>query len=166
MTNNSDPAGLVLIDGPSGSGKTDYASALANRTGATLVSLDEGYPGWDGLDAGSWHIHRNVLLPVSQGLPGRYQRWDWVSGAQGEWVDVSPHRPVVIEGCGAIRREGLAIAAHRIWVHAPADVRRRRALERDGDTYSPHWQRWALQEERFRAIHDGLGNADLVVTTG
>jgi cytidylate kinase len=81
-------------------------------------------------------------------------------------VDVTPHRPVVIEGCGAIRREGLAIAALRIWVDAPADVRRRRALERDGDTYSPHWQRWALQEERFRAIHDGPGNADLVVTTG
>ena len=165
MTNNSDPAGLVLIDGPSGSGKTDYASALANRTGATLVSLDEGYPGWDGLDAGSWHIHRNVLLPISQGLPGRYQKWDWRLGAQGGWVDVSPHRPVFIEGCGAIRREGFTIAAERIWVDAAVEVRRWRALERDGDTYSPHWQRWALQEERFRAIHDGPGNADVVVTT-
>ena len=166
MTNLSDSAGLVLIDGPSGSGKTDYAIALADRTGATLVSLDDVYPGWDGLDAGSWHIHRNVLVPISQGLRGRYQRWDWREGVPADWVEVSADRPVVIEGCGAIRREGLAIQADRVWVDATADVRKARALQRDGDMYAPHWERWALQEQRFLALHDGKGNSDLVVTTG
>jgi hypothetical protein len=73
---------------------------------------------------------------------------------------------VVIEGCGVIRREGLTIRADRVWVDAAADVRKRRALERDGELYAPHWQRWALQEERFLVIHDGPGNADVTVTTG
>ena len=83
-----------------------------------------------------------------------------------DWVEVSADRPVVIEGCGAIRREGLAIQANRVWVDATSDVRRARALERDGDVYAPHWERWALQEQRFLALHNGQGNADLVVTTG
>jgi hypothetical protein len=157
---------ITLVDGPSGAGKSDYGVWLAAERNAVLVSLDDVYPGWDGLDAGSWHIHRNVLLPISQGLPGRYQRWDWRLGEPADWVDVSASRPVVIEGCGAIRREGLAIRADRVWVDAASDVRKRRALERDGDMYAPHWQRWALQEERFLALHDGPANADLTVTTG
>ena len=157
---------ITLVDGPSGSGKSEYGVWLATERSAVLVSLDDVYPGWDGLDAGSWHIHRNVLVPISQGLPGRYQRWDWREGVHADWVEVSADRPVVIEGCGAIRREGLAIQANRVWVDATSDVRKARALQRDGDVYAPHWERWALQEQRFLALHDGKGNTDLVVTTG
>lgn len=157
---------VTLVDGPSGAGKSDYGVWLAAERSAVLVSLDDVYPGWDGLDAGSWHIHRNVLLPISQGLPARYQRWDWRLGVPADWVDVPPDRPLVIEGCGAIRREGRSLPANRVWVDAAVDVRRRRALERDGDMYAPHWHRWALQEERFRDLHDGPGNADVTVTTG
>lgn len=165
MAWTSNPTGLVLVDGPSGAGKTDYASALALRTGATLVSLDEVYPGWDGLDAGSWHIHHHVIVPIAQGLPGRYQRWDWMASAPGDWVDVPVDRPLVIEGCGAIRAEALSIPAHRLWVDASSDVRKARALARDGEIYAPHWQRWALQEQRFLARHNGVGNADTIVAT-
>ena len=66
---------ITLIDGRSGAGKSHYAAGLANTSGAQVVSLDEVYPGWDGLDAGSWHIYTHVVLPISQGLPARYQRW-------------------------------------------------------------------------------------------
>ena len=163
---SSDSAMITLVDGPSGSGKSEYGVWLAAERRAVLVSLDDVYPGWDGLDAGSWHVHHNVLVPIAQGRPGRYQRWDWHLGVPADWVEVSPDRPVVIEGCGAIRREGLAIQADRVWVEATADVRKARALQRDGDVYAPHWERWALQEQRFLALHDGKGNADLVITTG
>ena len=165
MQSSGSPS-ITLVDGPSGAGKSDYGAWLAAQRGAVLVSLDNVYPGWDGLDAGSWHVHLNVLLPISQGLPARYQRWDWRLGVPADWVEVAPHRPLVIEGCGAIRREGLSLSANRVWVDATVDVRRERALERDGEMYAPHWQRWALQEERFFALHDGPGNADITVTTG
>ncbi len=163
---SSGSAMITLVDGPSGAGKSDYGVWLAAERGAVLVSLDDVYPGWDGLDAGSWHIHRNVLLPISQGLPARYQRWDWRLGGPADWVEVSPERPLVIEGCGAIRREGLSLSADRVWVDATEELRRRRALERDGEMYAPHWRRWALQEERFAALHHGSTHADLRVTTG
>jgi hypothetical protein len=34
-----------------------------------------------------------------------------------------------------------------VWMQAPTSSRRARALARDGDTYRPHWDRWAAQEE-------------------
>lgn len=158
--------GLVLIDGRSGAGKTDYAAALALRTGATLVSLDDVYPGWDGLDAGSWHIAQSVIIPISLGQPGRYRRWDWAQSAPGEWVDVPAGRSLVIEGCGVLRAEIAGVEALRLWIEAPEDIRHERALSRDGDSYRPHWRRWALQEERFIALHGGHALADSAVTTG
>ena len=48
---------VVLLDGRSGSGKTVLAESLAPRLDAQLVSLDELYPGWEGLEAGSAGVH-------------------------------------------------------------------------------------------------------------
>ncbi|MEO8095730.1 MAG: hypothetical protein ABI632_12485, partial [Pseudolysinimonas sp.] len=45
----SGPRPVVLIDGRSGAGKTTLARELAPLVGAQLVSLDDVYPGWDGL---------------------------------------------------------------------------------------------------------------------
>ena len=52
-----------------------------------------------------------------------------------------------------------------IWLEAPADVRRRRALARDGDTYAPFWEIWAAQEAEHFAAEGTRGVADLVVRT-
>ena len=53
------PTPVVLIDGRAGSGKSLFASKLAenyfaeNRQAARIVRLDDLYPGWEGLVAGS-----------------------------------------------------------------------------------------------------------------
>ena len=52
---------VVLIDGRSGAGKTTLARELAPLLGAQLVSLDDLYPGWGGLEAGSAAVHETVL---------------------------------------------------------------------------------------------------------
>jgi hypothetical protein len=46
-----------------------------------------------------------------------------------------------------------------------ADVRRRRALGRDGDTYAPHWDRWSAQEEAYAARERPRERAGLVLDT-
>ena len=38
-----------------------------------------------------------------------------------------------------------------------------RALARDGETYAPHWERWAAHEEAYLDRHDPRAAADLVV---
>lgn len=157
---------IALIDGRSGAGKTHYAASLASARGAQVVSLDEVYPGWDGLDAGSWHIYTQVLLPISQGLPARYQRWDWATHSPGEWVTIAHDTELIVEGCGAIRRESLPLASVSVYLDAPEQVRHERAVQRDGERFEAQWQRWALQEQRFLMIHHSDRIADTVEKIG
>lgn len=149
---------VVLIDGGSGSGKTTLAVALAPVLGAQLVRLDDVYPGWDGLEAGSVHVHDSVLTPTP-----RWRRWDWIADAPGEWHTLDAARPLVVEGSGSLSRTNRALATFGIWVELDAPARKVRALKRDGISYAPYWDRWAAQEARFAAREHPRELADVVV---
>lgn len=150
---------VVLVDGRSGSGKTELATALAAGTGAQLVRLDDLYPGWDGLDEAS------AIVPgILRGE--RWRSWDWAVGRAGDEHALDPDRPTIVEGVGAISRASRPLADVAIWVDLDLPLRRRRALDRDGDTYAPHWDRWARQEARFIAREHPRALADLRVHGG
>ena len=138
---------VVTIDGYSGAGKSTLAAALASLLpGWQVLHLDDWYPGWDGLAAGA-RIARRIAADLRGGRASSYEAWDWENGATGETTRV-PLAPTIIEGCGAIEAE----ADLAIWIADPGeDERRSRALARDGQTYAPHWQRWAMQD-RGRSI--------------
>jgi len=150
---------VVLIDGRSGAGKTVLAEALAPRLGAQLVSLDDLYPGWEGLEAGSEAVHETVLRARDPG----WARWDWASGRSAEWHPLDPGLPIVIEGCGALSRANHALASFGIWIELDAEERRRRSSERDHGRFDRYWQPWAAQEDRFIAREHPRALADLVI---
>ncbi|CAN5266164.1 AAA family ATPase [soil metagenome] len=155
----------VLIDGRSGSGKTTLATALQHTWKASvLVHLDDIYPGWDGLQAATEHIHTGVLLPRSEGQPGRWRRWDWTIGAAAEWHSIAPDQPLIIEGAGALTAANRALADFGIWVECPELVRKQRALGRDGAGYAAYWDQWAAQEDDHIAHHQPQSVADIIVT--
>ena len=133
---------VVTIDGYSGSGKSTLAAALARLVnGWQVLHLDDWYPGWDGLEAGADIAHR-IAADLRAGRASSYEAWDWENGATGATIPV-PLAPTIIEGCGAIEAE----ADLAIWIADPGEEERRhRALARDGQTYAPHWQRWARQD--------------------
>lgn len=147
----------ILIDGRSGSGKTELARSIVSHwPEAQLVRLDDVYPGWDGLDA------------ASAAVPGilkqhRWRQWDWVTGRAAHWHELDPQRPLIIEGVGAISRASRPLADLALWVELDDDTRKQRALARDGDSYAPHWDRWAAQELRFIAREDPRGLADVIM---
>jgi cytidylate kinase len=155
----SGPRPVVLIDGRSGAGKSTLARELAPRLGAQLVSLDDVYPGWHGLEAGSAAVHEMVLREHDPG----WRRWDWDAQEPAEWHPVDPDLPIVIEGCGSLSRANRALATFGIWVEVPAAERRRRALEREPG-FAPHWREWAAQERAFAAREHPRELADEVVT--
>lgn len=155
---------ITLIDGRSGAGKTTYATALAQRSGAQLLSLDDVYPGWDGLEAGEAHVLEHVLRALAEGRPPRWQSWNWVDGEPGSWHELDAHRDLIIEGCGAISPAARALAHHAVWVELADDAeRRRRAIARDGEAFARNWTRWARQEDQHSALHAPRATADEVV---
>jgi hypothetical protein len=73
---------------------------------------------------------------------------------------------LIIEGVGSGALQAEPYLSGLVWLEASDDVRRARALARDGDLYAPHWTRWAEQEEDYYALHDVHSRADLTIVTG
>ncbi|KQV75983.1 hypothetical protein ASC61_13745 [Aeromicrobium sp. Root344] len=156
---------VVAVDGPSGSGKTSLVSGLADAAGAAVLHLEDLYPGWHGLDA-TPPIVRRVLAAVSVGNIGTAARWDWVGDRPGALLHVPPAPLLILDGVGsgaAMLRPYLSLL---IWVEAPADVRKERALARDGGVFAPYWDVWAAQESDHFAVEETRRHADVVVHTG
>ena len=159
---------IIGIDGRSGSGKTRLSELLelslsAKGIGVRVLHLDSIYPGWDGLEEGTkaWQeISRNLR----EGKPANYREWDWHADAPGSEHTINPVQETVIicEGVGAI----AGTCNVRIVVKAPDELRYRRAIDRDGDMYRPHWERWAAQEEALLAAYSATyTQADLIYRT-
>jgi energy-coupling factor transporter ATP-binding protein EcfA2 len=146
---------VVLIDGRSGSGKTSLARTLVARWPlrgrVQLVALDSLYPGWDGLADGVEAARELILRPHARGLIGVWERWDWEASAPAEAHAVDPSLPLIVEGSGLLTAATARLGDVRVWLESPSQSRMRRALQRDGETYRPHWARWAEQEERHLA---------------
>lgn len=156
---------LLLVDGRSGAGKTLWARQKQEESGFFLLSLDDIYPGWDGLDAGHRRAFHHGILPWSRGEVATLRRWDWEAMGPAGVIEIDPSMNLIIEGCGALSLLTSPYATTRYWVEADAEVRRERALERDGDMFAAHWARWALQEDRFYAMHQSPQLADIVLST-
>lgn len=156
---------VVAVDGRSGAGKSDLASALAARLGCPVVRLDHLYPGWDGLEAGVRLLAAHVLEPLARDERASVPTWSWVRDRPGPVRPVPAASVLIVEGCGALTGAARAHAAVAVWVDAPDDVRRERALARDGETYAPHWDRWAAQEDLVYAAERPWERADVLVRT-
>jgi uridine kinase len=155
---SSHPQPRVLIDGRSGSGKTEFAALLVDSwPGAQLVRLDDLYPGWGGLEAGSAMVHTQVFGQ------SRWQRWDWAADGPAEWHTLDPTRPIVVEGCGALSVQNREVATLGLWVELDDATRKARALARDGASYAAHWNAWAVQEDAFLARERPRERADGII---
>lgn len=160
---------VVALDGPSGAGKTTLArgvaSALEPAGPVAVLHLDHLYPGWDGLAQAPALLATQVLEPLARGQRAAYRIWSWV---RDEWAgtrEVPPCRYLVVDGCGSSVGPARAHAAVTVFVDADPAQRMRRGLERDGETYRPHWQRWADQEAELFAADRTRERADLLLDT-
>jgi uridine kinase len=156
---------VIAIDGRSGAGKSTLAAALAGALDAPLVSLEDLYGGWDGLEAGIERLREEVLAPLAAGASANVPRYDWHAR---DWLEprslTAPAR-LVVEGVGAGAASLRPFVSLLIWLDAPETERRARALARDGDGIYPdeEWRRWAALEDAYIAREQPVRHADLTV---
>jgi hypothetical protein len=170
------PTPIVLIDGRAGSGKSLFATKLAesyfseNRQAARIVRLDDLYPGWEGLVAGSVYARESIIEPIAAGKEASWQIWDWEKGVRGApseagngFREFSGGTALIVEGCGALSKASAPLSSLRLWIEADSTKRRLRFSERDQGKFDEYWGVWAAQEEEFYASERSRELADLVI---
>jgi len=168
---------LIAIDGRGGAGKSTLARKLAESLSrATVVEVDDFWlpgtlrPGREKVIAepGSdydWHRLRDqVIWPLSNDEPGRYQRYDWSSDSLREWHDVSAGGVVIIEGVFSTREELASFYDLRIWVETPEGVCLERGYVKDGKEGRELWDReWMPAYENYINTNSPMTRADYVI---
>ncbi|GIG54400.1 adenylate kinase [Demequina activiva] len=175
---------VVLVDGPAGSGKTTVANHLAVELGGApsagagtfdpatdraddaavqILHADDMYEGWGGLDALDEVLLDQILEPLAAGRDAGFHMWDWHRSERTHRIPVPPRAVLIVEGVGVASPRARAHAVLTVWVEAPADVRLRRGIERDGEAMREEWERWQSVEARVLDAHDTRSAADVVV---
>ncbi|MBO2442300.1 uridine kinase family protein [Actinomadura nitritigenes] len=157
------PARLVAIDGPSGAGKSTFADHLAAvLVGAPVVRSDDFRVPWDADPLTWWApLRRAVLEPLRAGRPAVLRRYDWHRDRYGPPEEIAPPPVLIVEGVGSAWAGSPA--AYRIWIDAPRELRRARAIDRDGLEYADAWDRWSAREAAFFTEDGTRARADLLV---
>ena len=169
-------ATLVGIDGCGGAGKSTLSRSLeALAEGTTVVEMDNFYkplsqhPITNDDKIGAlfdWcRLRDQVLVPLSVGRNGRYQRYDWNADCLTEWHDVPANGLVLVEGIYTTRAELRDFYDVRIWIDTPTEVRLARGIARDGKSAHEMWTSvWMPAEEAYVASHNSARHAHVIVS--
>jgi uridine kinase len=152
---------IILIDGRAASGKSTFALELAakyfqlEKQAARVISMDDLYPGWEGLSEGSIYLLRQVLMPLSQGKTASWQIWDWKKDERSGEDPMNGHREfsggtaLIIEGCGSISRLTSDLADLTVWIESDDEKRKQRFNQRDEGKFDEYYGIWSTQEDEF-----------------
>lgn len=170
------PQPVLLIDGRAGAGKSTLAEQITNlyfkqgESKPALVHMDDLYPGWRGLQAGSLYALHHILRPIAAGKSASWQLWNWASDNRGRpdevgdgWREFRGGTPLILEGCGALTGQSSELAQLSVWLDVPAAVRRERWRERDGNRFDDYWAMWAAQEDELLQAERPESLADFIL---
>ena len=153
---------ICLIDGRAGSGKTLFTKSLSDcifsqlKQAPRVIHMDDLYPGWDGLLAGSAYLTELILTPLSKGRSANWQVWDWENSRRGSAAEPGNGRrefsletALIVEGCGSLSRANAEFADVTIWLESDIATRRDRYSKRDEGRFDEYFGIWAAQEDEF-----------------
>jgi uridine kinase len=107
--------------------------------------MDDVYEGWAGLEAGIVELGEEVLARRVVGEASRIRVYDWNTESMSPGPQIPANVDLVVEGCGSLGALHAESAGVRLWIDAPADLRRVRAFSREGEDFERHWDMWEDQ---------------------
>jgi uridine kinase len=158
---------LIAVDGRAGAGKTTFTARLLDvLSNPALVRVDD-FLCWGELHCWWPRLQAEAIEPLLAGRTARFRIRDWVNDplgdALGEWSTIHPAETILLDGVTSSRRAVAAHIAVSIWIDAPAGVRLRRGIERDGEAMRDHWNAWMQLEDDFFAMDDARSRANFVI---
>lgn len=154
---------IIAVDGPGGAGKSTLAARLSAALDSAPVVHTDDFASWE-IPLEWWpRLLAQVLEPLGQDRPARYQRYDWNARSLAEWHDLSPTRYVILEGVSASREAFRRFLSYTIWVETPREERLRRGLARDGEEARALWEAWMADEDAYVLRERPAEQADTVV---
>ena len=168
---------IIGIDGCGGAGKSTLANKIkSNFSTVTIVHMDDFYlPSAKienenptnksiGADFDWKRLLEEVLNPISNGLEGRYKRYDWEKDSLVGSHIVSASGIVIIEGVYATRQELAGMYDLKIWVNCPRETRIKRGIARDGEAARDMWENnWMVAEDMYVESHKPHEFADFII---
>jgi uridine kinase len=168
---------IILIDGRAASGKSTLAASLQNaifrelEQAPRVIHMDDLYPGWEGLRAGSQYLVQSILQPLRAGKTAHWQIWNWETGQRGSeaevgngWREFELQTPLIVEGCASLSRASKELSDLTLWLEVDRKTRRERWDRRDGEKFLEYWPIWETQEDEFYQVEKSKELADLVLT--
>lgn len=155
---------IIGVDGCGGAGKSTFAGVLSELLNDCAVIHTDDFASWEvPLD---WYprLLEQVLVPLSENLPARFQRYDWPTSRLAEWRTVFPQPFVVMEGVSATREEFKPFLAFSIYVETDRETCLGRGLRRDGEETKQKWLGWMRHEDAYLERDDPISSADLIIS--
>jgi molybdopterin-guanine dinucleotide biosynthesis protein A/uridine kinase len=173
---------VVALDGRSGAGKSTIATALALRTGGTVLEGDDFYnvslAGLDAIERDrmsgaeaaelviDWYRMRSeALQPLRHGQAAAYAPYDWEAhdGRLAESKALPAADLVIVDGVYSARPELADLVDLAVLVDIDPEIRADRLAQREDDdsAWLAFWER--AEEHYFTAVRP-RDSFDLVVT--
>lgn len=155
--------------GASGHGGSERSGGFGGhahfgRSAVPVVHTDDLLDGWTDQFTFWPRLEEWVLAPLRAGRLGRYRRYDWHRGGFGAGeVPVPPAPVLILEGVSTARASATAELTYAAFVTAPNELRRQRALDRDGAAIASYLDVWRRAEHGHFAADGTAARVDLVV---
>jgi uridine kinase len=161
---------IIAIDGPAGAGKTTLAStislALSPHMSATVIHMDELYPGWQ--DALGQELTKTLTWLTSchkAKKPLLYSSFNWVTNEFDPPKSHTSTQLLIIEGVASAQIAIEDSLATTIWLDLDPAVGYQRVIERDGEKISHEMKQWLVAQEQHFAADKTKERCDFLLST-
>ncbi len=174
LLQDGNSSAVIAIEGGSASGKTTLAGLLEDLYGCTVFHMDDFFLRPEqrtperfaeiGGNVDRERILEEVLLPLSQGKPVCYRRFDCATQTLEAPVTVTPNRFIVVEGAYSMHPALAPYYTLSVFLDIDSAYQQTRILKRNSPAFAKRFfEEWIPLEQAYFAQTHAPTRCDLTV---